>query len=732
MGNLPAEVNSFVGRRREISEIKTTLSSARLVTLTGIGGVGKTRLALRVATQLRRRLPHGAWLVQLGTLKRHDLLAETVASTFGLVQASAAASASLIDELLGAAPGLRVLTTSRHALRIPAEHVVRVQPLPVPRSEGVVQRRSAAMQLFSERASAAEPGFQVTQDNWLVVADICRELDGIPLGIELATAWLRALSPEEILQRLDDRFRLLTHGSRVAPARYRTLRAMLDWSYDLCSDEEKSLWARLSVFADGFDLHAAEQVCGGVDLSHGVAALVDKSVLQRRGDDSSRYSMLETIRQYGQLKLGASGERPRLRMRHRDHFLALAQRCAAEWFGPDQSVWCARLRAGHANLRFALDYCATVRGEARTGLRMAAALWFYWSSCGAQPAEQRFWLDEFLALDTGPSRQRAEALQAASAVAAMRGDVPACHEHAVESLAVAAEVGAESLEANAIRVLGLATLMEGDHSRAADLLGEALRRFDGLGVVDTFATITRFELAAAHLFLGDPDRAARLCRETVRLCEARGERWVLSYVLNTLVLISFGRADLRAATRYARQCLEIKQSFRDVIGIRIIIELSAWIAGAENQAERAAELLGAGEMIRRTFGLAEHISGGYVAPHENCVANASRALGDPAFHEAFSRGDERTLDEAVSLALEGPESPTSRRRTAGTGGLTHREVQVAQLIALGLSNQEIAKRLVISRRTAEGHVGRIMGKLAFTSRSQIATWAVERRSSLDS
>lgn len=393
-------------RRRELADIKNLVSAHRLVTLTGVGGVGKTRLALRFAEEIRSSFEDGAWVVELGSVQDGGLLTQTVAAALGLREQSTRSldaqlaehlahrrmliildncehllghCASFADGLLHTADQLRLLATSRTTLGIGGEHLFTVPPLPVPLCYGDSGQgdsghgptpASEAVELLVDRARVVQPGFTVTEENGDAVVALCTRLDGLPLAIELAATRLRSLGVEQVVERLADRFRLLTGGSRVALPRQQTLRALIDWSYDLCSPEEQLLWTRLSVFTGGFDLCAAEHVCAGADLPpehvlDRVSHLVAQSILlteQRAG--RVHYRMLETIQEYGRERLGESGEEGRLRQRHRDHYLDLVERITAQWCGPEQADGLRRLRAEQDNLRAALDWSASERDGA--------------------------------------------------------------------------------------------------------------------------------------------------------------------------------------------------------------------------------------------------------------------------------------------------------------------------------------------------------------------------------
>ena len=401
-GNLPAEVTSFVGRRHEVAGVRRMLATNRLVTLTGAGGVGKTRLAQRVGGEARRAFPDGVWFVELAELRDPGLVAVTVGEALGIREEAVGgdsagltafladrqallildncehlidACADLAGALLPACPGLRILATSRQALRLAGEATLAVQPLSVPDPDlpatPAELSRNESVNLLVERAGAVLPGLELTDENCATIARLCQALEGVPLAIELAVARLRVLTMEQILDRLTDRYRLLTSGARNAPARQQTLRALVDWSWDLCSADERTLWARASVFAGGFELDAAEQICGDESLPADtvldlIESLVDKSVLTRSADGPrARYRMLEVVREYGAARLAEAGEQPAVAARHRDWFAALASYGDRHWVSPDQAVLMRRLRHEQANLRVALEHAITV-GPPRT------------------------------------------------------------------------------------------------------------------------------------------------------------------------------------------------------------------------------------------------------------------------------------------------------------------------------------------------------------------------------
>ncbi|MFB9908865.1 ATP-binding protein [Allokutzneria oryzae] len=760
-GNLPAELSGFVGRRRELAAARQLLASTRLLTLTGPGGVGKTQLALRVARQAREAFADGVWLVELAALQDPALLPQAVADALGLRDQSARAPLAVVVDhlqgkqlllvvdncehlvqaccvvvakLLGAAGGLRVLATSRQRLHVEGEHVLPVGPLSAPDPEHLSPKRNVcsyeAVRLFADRAAATVPGFELTAGNRAVAARICHRLDGIPLAIELAAARLRALSPEQLLQRLDDRFRLLVGGIRTALPRHRTLRATIDWSFDLCAPEEQTLWTRASVFAGDFDLDAAEAVCGGDGIARGqvpalVTGLVDKSVLTGHNHGrGARYQMLDTIHTYGRDRLREAGEETALCERHRDYYLALAERGDIEWFGPDQVEVFRRTQRDHANLRVALEFCLSTPGESQAGLRMAASLHFYWIDCGFV-AEGRHWLDRALAVDTEPTSTRARALFTNAHLLLLQGDNRSGADRAEECRALAQKCGAETTLAYGTFMRGAAAMFDGDHALADALFADSMARFDTLGELSSNVILALDCQALTALFRGDLARAVALARKACALCEPHGEQWGYSYALYVLARAELPRGELEQATTHAQESLRLKKAFNDLIGMAMLIDVLAWIAAAADDGARAAILLGAVEQLWASVGgQARMGSPDWRGPHETCERQTRHAIGDHAFRAAFARGVGLDLDEAVAYALGEP--ALAATRTAEVP-LTRREHQVAELVAHGLTNKQIADRLGITQRTAEGHVHHILAKLGFANRAHVATWLADRR-----
>jgi predicted ATPase/DNA-binding CsgD family transcriptional regulator len=763
--NIPAELNSFVGRRREVSDVRRLLGSTRLLTLTGVGGVGKTRLGLQVATKVRRQFADGAWLVELAGLQDAMLLPQAVSEAVGFVDQSARdpveglagflaqrqlllmmdnceqlapAVALLVGQVLRAAPGLRVLVTSRETLRLPGEEVYVVAPLPVPDPEQTQAAgafvRYPGLVLFAERAAAVWPGFAVTAENAALVARICHRLDGIPLAIELAAARMRVLSAEQVASRLDDRFGLLITGNRAALPRHQTMRAAIEWSFRLCDKPERLLWIRLSVFVGGFDITAAERVCSGDGLPvdavvEALTGLVEKSVLNVEDRDGvRRYRLLDTLREYGLERLrdpGATGhhhvDEAVLRRRHRDFYLDLAEHFDADWFGPRQVQWTWRMVAELTNLREALRFSLNDATEAASGVRMAGALYRFWHACG-ETREGRYWLDRVLAADPQPRPERVPALAANARLLLIQGLPDAAADLARECLDLAGQFDLPFYVSDALQTLGLSRLYLGDPA-AGSLLEQAVTVASGLGSTHPAMAYAKFALSVVVLMRGDLADADQLLADTMGICRANGDRWALGVTLSAAVPPALRLGDVARADAYGRESLRTRRGLRDTHGAVSSVELLAWVAAAGHDYVRAARLLGAADHQWIAVGGSPFAAGPWLTAHDECVVRTQQALGEAAFDAEFRRGRDLTLDAVIAYALgEGQTGAVQPPARIQDVRLTPREREIVELLAQGLSNKEVAARLVISQRTAESHVGNILTKLGFTSRTQIAMW----------
>ncbi|MBP5867114.1 LuxR C-terminal-related transcriptional regulator [Streptomyces scabiei] len=776
----PAELTSFVGRRDEAADVRRLLSAGRLLTLTGPGGVGKTRLAGHVAGEAARAFPDGVWLVPLAALSDEAFVPHAVNDALGVRNETVRppleilvdhlrdrrllivldncehllrSCAVLAQAVLAGTEGVRILATSRHRLGLAGEQLFEVPPLPAPAPEELTPsavESFPALRLFADRAAAVVPGFTVGEANQQAVARLCRRLDGLPLAIELAAVRVRALGVDQLVERLDDRYQLLTCGSPTSAPRHRTLRSAVDWSHELCTPQEQLVWAWLSVFVGGFDLAAAEAVCAGEDgtgdriapcaVLDAVAGLVDKSVLVREEHAGQvRYRLLVSLRDYGLEKLHDLGEATDTRRRHRDHFARLGAGYEQAWFGPDQAEITERIRIDQDNFRAALDFCLTTPGEAQHGLRLAAGLWFHWVAGGIW-GEGRHWMDGALRAGARPDAGLTRAMWA-GALTSLVHSRSAAVLAGLDPLRSAAAADAE-VPVPAPPPVPAGALVPG-RTRAST----------------AFVVLTRVELACSLVSRGRAADAIPLCAEAVALCEAHGEQWARSWALRTLALAHWSAGQYGRAAEHARACLRLPYTVSQHQSLARTLDLLAAAEALAGDAERAGVLRGAVDRIWHDIGgnPMDALRPGRPRAAEH---HARRALGDQGYTLAHRRGRRLTAEQAVAYALGGPgrgrvpgaregerPAPASRARAASTGGadaapaagpvgtspaqgagaadlvpLTRRELQVAALVAQGRTNKQIADHLVIARRTAEGHVERILVKLGFHNRSQVAAW----------
>jgi len=758
-------LSSFVGRRHDVTEVRRLLSTSRLVTLTGPGGVGKTRLALEVANAVRRSFPDGIVLVELDQVSDPALVANTVAVAVGLREQSGRAPLEMLTDylasrqlllvldnsehvveviaelaaaLLHACPELRILATSREWLSIAGEVVFRVAPLGLPEAEPANGDhpesrnllRYGAVELFVDRASSVVSDYGLTEHNRLEVAEICRRLDGLPLAIELAAARLRAFSEREVLARLSGHPHLLSSPRSQAPSRQRTLRACIEWSHGLCSEQEQLMWARLSVFTGGFELDTVEEVCSGdglhvTEVADILAHLIDKSILvAQRHADVIRFRMLDTIREFGREQLDETGERARLRGRHRDAYLRLVEQADADWVSPRQVEWFARLDREHVNIQAAVDYCLTESGDLESAMRILTAVYhFYWWGRGFA-REGRILLSRALDVPGPPTQVRARALLTDASLALADGDFDVGGQRLVAARAIEATASDPGTGGMACFVEGSVALYSGDLPVATAVFEK------GLGLLEPGRELTvRLDLllsySSAVALLGDSERATWCHEEFLRITEPAGECFHRAYAMWTFGLFVMHQGDLPRAAELIQQSIQLRRELRDLTGLGWSLESLAWVESALQHHDRAATLLGAAdrlwEIMGRPLATYQHM----YPFHEACVQTATEQLGSAQFEAAFEKGAAFSVDDGIAYALgERPTTaaPSSKQDTV----LTARELEIAELIAEGLSNREIATRLTISVRTAETHAQHILIKLGFRSRAQIASWVAQQ------
>jgi non-specific serine/threonine protein kinase len=800
--NLPSQAAGFVGRTAELAELRSLVSGPRLVTIAGPGGIGKSRLALQVAAEALDGAGDGVWLVELAPVADPELVARTVAAVLGvreepgrsmldtlldaigdryllLVLDNAEhvldAAAKLADALLRSCPRAGLLVTSREPLGVGGEHVFRLGSLAVPPADLAAPAQLAAVesvQLFVERAAMYRQGFALDEANAAAVAAVCVRLDGIPLALELAAARLGSLSVSEISSRLDQRFRLLTGGSRTAPPRHQTLRALIDWSYDLLNPGERIVADKLSVFAGGWTLAAAEAVTSADDAGEWevldlLAALVGKSLVQaEEAGGSTRYRMLETVRQYAAERLALRGgvEPGQARVAHRDYYLALVQTADANLRGPDEAVWLDRLEAEFDNVRAALAFSLADPGGAEPGLRLASGLrWFCnLRGHGGEVLEAlRVLLDRPDA--QMPTHTRARALTATCHLLNNFGEASAVPSIAGEAIGIARGIADDAVTADALSQLSWFTFLQDDLPAALARIEEAVGLARGAGDPRLMAEI----LSRRAVFegeAGDLDAARADQEEALTLSRAAGDNYRLTITLANLGVPELEAGELRAARahlqeagmladtlgyRHISAALQENMGFVElidgdpgrarrhffdsleearIIGLRPHVRGSllglALAAGADGDPAVAATLHGVAdrhfEEGGRGFAAIE------VGLRDRDHARLRARLGDAAFEAAYTRG--RTLGQAEAIALATAAQPAAAQAAeavpASAGPLSQREREILALLAGGASDAQIAERLFLSVNTVRSHLERIRDKTGARRRPELVRYAI--------
>ncbi|MDP8922862.1 MAG: tetratricopeptide repeat protein [Chloroflexota bacterium] len=845
--NLPVRLTSFVGREHELAEVFRVLADARLVTLVGAPGIGKTRLAVEAAGGLVDRFSAGVALVELAAVAEPALLVQIVATAVGVTEQVGRplpdtlldslrsrhlllvldncehlrdACAAFAESVLRGCPDVRILATSREPLGVEGETLWHVPSLSQPVGGRLIPHgellQYESVRLFAERAAAVRSGFAVTDQNAQAVAQICRRLDGIPLALELAAARVNVLSVAQIADRLDDALRLLVSRWRTAPPRYRTLRATIEWSHALLSEPERVLLRRLSVFGGGWTLEGAERVCGGDDIDCPevldlLGGLVDRSlVLVSERDGVARYGLLETIRQYGLEKLAAAGEEAATRRRHLAYFVERAEQAEPRLFGADAAAWIERLAGEQDNVRAALAWSLADPAPAaiEAGVRLASAFFLVWFNRD-QMTEGRRWLEQVIAADreragrgggdgappgggagVGGDKQVAprrcgygghprvaarvalgglayhqqdhahvtaaledavdlarelgdrpgigHALVTLSYLARARGDLDRSRAQGEEALRLFEEVGDDYGAWRALQSLGETTTMLGDYGRARRYLQQSLDMSRSAGDPRGVAQALRV-LGQVAYRQGDLEQAAAYLEESLdwwaKLRVTRGPHWSLA----ELGYVALAQGDpQRAATCFARSLMLCRDA-GDPRGIAQCLGGLAATATARTPDERRPAALCAGRLLGAAAALRDAI-GVPVSPldrptFELAMRTARAAVGQKDFDAALSEGRSLSTDQAIELALAtadpaGSPSPSvsadrraDRPPTDGPWSiLSRRERDVAALVGRGLTNRQIAAELVVSERTVDGHVARILAKLGFVTRAQIAAW----------
>jgi predicted ATPase/DNA-binding winged helix-turn-helix (wHTH) protein/Tfp pilus assembly protein PilF len=685
--NLPQPLTSFIGRESQILELKGLLGSARLLTLTGSGGCGKTRLAMQLAADLTGVYPDGIWLVEFAALADPALVPQAVAQVFGLKEQPGKhlaqtiaehlasrhvllvldnaehvleACAQLSDAVLRASAKLSVLVTSRERLGIVGELTYRVPSLsaPGPEQKATPEQISAyeSARLFIERAQLQQPQFVVNVGNAAAVASICHRLDGIPLAIELAAARVRSMPVEEVSRRLAQRFDLLTGGSRTALPRHQTLRSLIDWSYDLLSGAEQALLCRASIFSGGWTLEAAEQVCvgdrvDGKDLLDLLTSLADKSlILAKEHRGATRYALLETVRYYARDRLSERGEETTLTRRHFDHVLALAEAAEANQRGEEQGVWLKRLESEHDNLRTALAWCCTAAGNVVDGLRLAAALGWFWRSRG-HLGEGRRWLS--VLIDAAPSGQdsptRADALRWAGLLAMYQADYPAAQELQEEALAIYRRVGDRLGIARVLINLGIIVTDQANHSAARLLFEEAMVIHRELGDQQGIAIVLT-NLGMVTQLLGNHSAAQAMYEEALAIQRTLGDRGMIAILTHNVGRTLYLQGDYSRAQAMLKEALAIWNDLASRLWLASSLEDFACLAWLQAHPARAARLWGRAARLREEIGSAQSPRAqATIGPY---VAAVRTAMGDDAFESAWAAGRSMALDQVTRELLE--------------------------------------------------------------------------------
>jgi predicted ATPase len=687
-GTLPPQTTGFVGRQVELAEVSAALTRSRLVTIVGTGGVGKTRLAMRVAAQSTGRFPDGVHLVELSAVRDSLLLASTVAASLGLPAEGARpqlaavldylreralllildtcehlidACAVLAGEVLREAPDVTVLATSRQPLDVPAESSFQLRPLPVPEVDDETSD-SDAVALFAQRAAAVVDGFKVTRENRADVIGVCRALDGIPLAIELATVRLRALPLDQMASRLDERFHVLTGGRRAGLPRHQTLRAAIEWSHELCTPVERVVWARLSVFAGAFDLAAAAAVCGDDELSRAhvvesLTGLAEKSVLvtgaaaepeaAAETDGRTRYLMLDTLREFGAERLAESGRVAAVRRRLVAHYLALAQRWGDNPMREQLPQYRALSRA-HANLRAAIDYALGLRGNDSAAITIATSLMLYWRLSG-RLREGEYWLNRVLERCPRPSPARARVLAVRGYVTALLGDLHAAHTDAEAGVAMAIAFGDMAVCGRAYVTLHRTLAWSGNLAEADEMAGTAVSCLDSVGDAFGLAAID-VQTAALHLHSARPDLTIERCAEGIARLPAC-EHWATGLLLAGQGLGHLLRGELVEGTVAAGRGLSLEYELGDMGAAAYALGTLGFLAAAQRRYERAALLFGGSAPLWERIGPWYTGTPALVALHRISERAAQDGLGEERYWRLREHAAAAPLDQIIRFAL---------------------------------------------------------------------------------
>ncbi|WP_068268762.1 LuxR C-terminal-related transcriptional regulator [Aldersonia kunmingensis] len=761
---IPSPATSFVGRRAELREVRRLLGDHRLVSVVGPGGIGKTRLAVQAAYDFRRAFPDGVRFVEFASVRTPDLLAQVVCDGLALENRDSHdrspeetlvdylehrrmllvldncehvvdAAAELVARLLEHTSALRIIATTREFLSVPGEYVFAMPSLPTRDETG-----SGAADLFAQRAAAVLSGFELTDANSAAIERICERLDGLPLAIELACARLTVLSIDDLSDLLDQRLSVLTGSARVRSPRQRSLHATVEWSYELCSVDERTLWTRLSVFADGFTLPMAIAVCADEDLAaesimDSLAALVAKSVVQRGdSDEHARFRMLESIREYGSSKLTLDQQRG-LQSQLLRWCADLIRTTASGWYGPDQFRYARAVRDNRGNIRAALD-AAMSEPHRDTDAHLAAealgSAMFLWS-CGISVREHRMWLTRALELPAILGETKRQILGVLALIQILQGDRESADFALQRIRAIAREDGDAGAAAFVAHLSGLRHMFSGDLAAARTEMDEAANRYRiggaGADLVATLRIHQGMLLSAAFEVGAAEEHFTAVHAQS----SAVGELWFRSFAAYGLGLVALLQKDFVRARDLAMEGLSIQRSFGDVVGTTLMTDLLGWALAELDSATRAAVLLGAASSMWGSFGQQLYGSEHWIALRSKAVDTARARIGGTAFDRSWEKGRSMSAAELFDYIFTGPKSDRASgdERHGFTGAehhadeiLTPREREVADLVVAGLTNKQIAEKLVLSTRTVEGHVEHVLRKLGVQRRVELVAAAI--------